>query len=251
MSRDKTREFLVDAAFRAVAEASLTDLLAFLSPKTIAERARELMETDARSDDRAPSAPTVAYHFHVAGTSRKFDRQTLVDTLIDRACEQVADAARSAAEEYLRAADALAAGHDLDSVYQAVEHDIDMYRPGLVDRSVDARERLFFTAMATCDDGGHAAERLRETDARVETIFVGVYERFLMLTGRRVVSGYTTRELAILVSMLLNGEAMRYRYGNSLRASQVTRAIMRIFWAFTTRNGLPDPDVEGDLLANL
>ena len=245
--RKETRALIVEAAFRLVAQASLDDVLRFVGPTSLAEAAHDLVIEDKRAGVKAPAAETVAYHFHEKGTARKFDIEALAGELLSQACEQIVEAAHIAQVEYLDAAERFADGGTLDAVATAVGKDLANYRPGSDDALVDARERLYFTAVALCDDESAMASQLRETNERTLNAAIPVYERFLALSGRRIVAGFDVRDLAALISMFLEGESLRYRYRASLAEQKIAHAVIRMFWAFT----LPQDEVERDIQAEL
>jgi hypothetical protein len=241
----------LETAFRALADATLSDLLSFLEPKRISDDARALIHEKRRIGVRPPHPTTVAYHFHVDGTERKFDRDKLVTEMLDRACRQVEETARESAATYIRAAESIAETGSVESIYQALEDDHERYSPGSAAEPVDARERLYLAAIALSDQGTDIANKLRAARTASDETFVNVYEKFLDMTGRRLVDGYTTRDLAVLISMLLNGESMRSRFRDSLPMETVAGAVVRMFWAFTIPADASAPDVEAELIAGI
>lgn len=182
--------------------------------------------------------------------SRHLDGE-LVETLVDRACQQTEEAAQVSAAGYLEAARMLAEGDAIAAVIDAIGNDLAQYRPGSIDPLVDGRERLYFTSAALCERNEMIASRLRDADTSSIDGFTVVYEEFLALTSRRMCAGFSTRDLAVLISMLLNGEGIRQRYGCSLPIEHIGAAVLRIFWAFTIPLGSPDTDVEAELMKNL
>jgi AcrR family transcriptional regulator len=227
---------MVDVAFREVGQAGVSELLDFLTPERIVESAEEALTGD-----------NVRYHFHKPKSQRQFDREALFLELLERACDQVAQASRKVTETHLANATAMESSGEVAPLYEAVAAGLEHYRPGAEDPAVDAREVIYFLGIALCDHERSVAQQLRATDEQTESTFARVYERFLDMTGRRIAAGYSVRDLAKLISMLLNGESMRYRYGNSLPLAKVADAGMRLFWALTTPEGEEDWDIEQDV----
>jgi hypothetical protein len=248
---DDARQLIVEAAFHRMRGASLRDILSFLGPKALAEAARELVLEEQRANVRAPSPETVALHFRRPDTQRVFNLDELAEELLLQACAQIVEAAEDAVVGYLEAADAVAASGDLAEVARAMAKDLAQYQPGSVDPLIDARERLYFTAVALCDDESAVAKKLRKTMERVADGWVPVYKRFLEVSRRRMVQGYEERDLAVLVSMLLDGETLRYRFSGNLDFEKVFAAVIRLFWAFTAPIDGDDPDVVGELTRDL
>jgi hypothetical protein len=254
MQRDPTgqptRDLILEAAFLSVAEASLDDLLSFMGPTSLARAASEMIETDQRLGVRSPAPETVAYHFHTPDTERQFDLGQLADELIDQACAQTIEAATDARQTYLDAGERFAETRNFDAVITAIDGDLAHYRPGSADPLVDARERVYFTAIALCDVGSSIARKLQQTSERSVESAVPIYERFLELTGRRLVDGFDTRQLATLVAMLLEGQSLRARYRGELPVEKIAAAVIRIFWAFSVRCDSEEPDIHADLTAD-
>jgi hypothetical protein len=246
-----TRDLIVEAAFLSLAEASLEDLMSFVGPTSLARASKGLIEAERRVGVRPPAPETVAYHFHTPGTSRQFDLGTLADELIEQACSQTVEAAEDARQTYLAAAEHFAASHKFEAVIAAVDADLEHYRPGSADALVDARERVYFTAVALCDLGSSIARKLQQTNARSVDSAVPIYERFLQLTGRRMAGRFTVRELAALVAMLLEAQSLRARYKGELPIEKIAAAVIRIFWAFTVRQDAAESDVSADLVSAL
>jgi hypothetical protein len=243
-----TKRLLVEASLRRVAEASLDEFLAFLTPVAVAARAERLI-ADERRDSEPPRESTVRYHFKREGTRAGFDLDALAAQLVDFACEAVEQISRTSAADYMAAITSLKEAGSLEPVAQALASELGVYRPGgTPDPFADARERVFFMAIAAADDGGETARRLRECDRLTEQLFAGIYDAGLAITGRRMVGGYSTRDLAKLISMFLNGEAMRYRYGNSVAVSTVVDTVLRLFWVFTASHDEQDLDVAANLM---
>jgi hypothetical protein len=250
MSED-TRELIIAAALSAIGNASVADTLSFLGPQTLAEESRELITRGRQLGVRPLTPSNVAFHFAKDGTSRQFDRDALVNELVDRACDRVANLAQTSARRYVLAAQELVDSQSAEPVHDAIAADMASYRPGGEELAGDAGARVYYLAVAMCDLDKELAGKLRATDTVTDGTFIGVYEEFLELTGREPIEGYETRDLALLISMLLNGEEIRYRYKNTLPAEMLSDAVMRIFWAFTVPCGAPTKDIEAELIASI
>jgi hypothetical protein len=83
---------------------------------------------------------------------------------------------------YLAAADRFSETRSLDAVVTAIDADLAQYRPGGADELVDARERVYFTAVALCDLGSTIAQKLQRTNELSVETAVPIYDRFLELT---------------------------------------------------------------------
>jgi hypothetical protein len=66
-------------------------------------------------------------------------------------------------------------------------------------------------------------------------------------TGRRLVEGFDTKELATLIAMLLEGQSLRARYKGELPLATIANAVVRIFWAFSVTVDAEEPDVHAEL----
>jgi hypothetical protein len=216
-------------------------------PTSLARAAGELIETESQIGVRAPAPETIAYHFHTPGTERKFDLGRLANELIDQACAQTVEAEEDARQTYLAAAERFAETRSLDALITAVDDDLAHYRPGIADALVDAWERVYFTAVALCDLGSSIARKLQQTNERSVETAIPIYERFLELTGRRLVDGFDTRELAALIAMLLEGQSLRARYKGELPLAKIAQAVIRMFWAFSVPCSLAESDIYADL----
>jgi hypothetical protein len=242
-----TRDLIIEAAFLSLAQASLEDLMSFVGPTSLSRAAADLLETEGRLGVRAPAPETIAYHFHTPDTERQFDLVRLADELIDQACAQTIEATEDARRTYLAAAEHFAETRSFEAIITAVDDDLAHYRPGSADALVDARERVYFTAVALCDLGSSIARKLQQTNERSVETAVPMYERFLEVTGRRLVDGFDTREFAALVAMLLEGQSLRARYRGELPLEKIAQAVIRIFWVFSVPRGSAEPDIYADL----
>jgi hypothetical protein len=247
-SHQTTRDLIIEAAFLSLAQASLKDLMSFLGPTSLARAAAEVLDTQQRIGVNAPAPETVAYHFHTSDTERQFDLVQLAEELIEQACAQTVEAAEDARRTYLAAADRFSETRSLDAVVTAIDDaDLAQYRPGGADELVDARERVYLTAVALCDLGSTIAQKLQRTNELSVETAVPIYDRFLELTGRRLVEGFDTKELATLIAMLLEGQSLRARYKGELPLATIANAVVRIFWAFSVTVDAEEPDVHAEL----
>jgi hypothetical protein len=249
-----TRELLLDAALHLLSDAELSDLLAYITEKQIAEAAAEMLTDQGRNDVRPPSTRTVGYQFRGSSGTRKFDRGILASALLARALERNGEIERAAAEAHLIAADALAeaAGDpnaDLRPVITAIFAEMQGRSPGAADPLLEARERVRYAAFAACDRDGALAKTLRNHDEVNDGMFDAVYERYLRISGRRPASGYTLRNMRHLIAMFLEGETVRARYGGSLPPVLVADTVLRMFWALSAPVDGPELDYQAEALA--
>lgn len=240
---DKKTE-IINTVLNEMSDASLTDLLMFLTPEGLAA-------------DSGFSAATVRYQFRAGQGKSKapslaFDRHRLGLELIDCVLGRIRTTVQQNAVVYENVARLIGGVSDLEQILIAIIGDLDSYAPSAAD-AVDpsAQERTFLLALACCDREPDVALRLREQRSANTSRYVGVYEAFLARTSRQMVSHTSIAELAELVSMLLEGASQRRRYDPDVDLTVVARAVIRIFWAFTVLEGEQERAWEEELLAGV
>jgi hypothetical protein len=140
-----------------------------------------------------------------------------------------AELAAGAEAMALRYGEVLGGAPDGDHLVVALEEHLRRFAPRASPAgAVAARERLFYLAVAACDDDPDLARRLRDLAAATARAFEPVVAQYLSVTGRRPRPGSSLAELPLLVGGLLEGLVLRMRAdpaGLDRAALSVLRAL--------------------------
>lgn len=256
----ETRELIVDVAYREVGRLPYGGMVAFLRPKILAEVAAEILAERGQANRKGPSPSTVSSHFPTEGHVRKLDHQALAHEMLGRALDDRAAQEREAADEYERAIDALAAGDGGQALRSSLHGDIDRYLPGYAE-ATDSREWVWFAALAAAAEDLTVQRRLHRSEAAGDGLRVALYDQLLEVLDRRMVTGFTTHDLAVHVVNMLNGDTIRRRIGNappettqdldgvggrSLTMSKLWDALLRLILVYTVPRSQPVADDPSD-----
>jgi len=215
-----TEQSILEQAEKLLAEAPMESLLEFLTPERLAKEA-----------SFSPAA--VRYHFGEEG--RKFSIVKLGRALVKRMLSGNRKAAKLSAGGYHYVAGLVNDFADADKVIEGILSDVGQhYGPMLEeDQPTAARERMYLLAILASERDEAVARDLRATDDEVLGEFEEVYELYLQRTGRELVDGVSSRDLAMLISSLLLGATLTGRYNDDFKMELVATTVVRIFWAFT------------------
>lgn len=218
--RSPLQEEILDRAEALLAEADLEDLLAFITPERLSEKAKF-----------SPAA--VRYNFRTGG--RRFSRAELADALLERFVHAYGEAAKVAAGGYRFASKAVSTFADADKVIEGILADVEQYYGESLeqDPAAAARERLYLLALLTAERQTKSAAALRASDDQIIGEYAEIYDLYLEKTDRRLAAGLTSVDLAHLVSCMLVGATLIGRYSPEPQMESVARAVVRIFWSFT------------------
>ena len=212
---------ILQRAEELLAEASLEDLLQFVSPESLAKGS-------------SFSAAAVRYHFGADG--RKFSRSKLADALLERMAKGNLEAAEVAITGYRYASVSVEDFSDAHKVIEGILADVSQYYGSMLaeDVSTAARERMYLMAVLTSEREDRSAGVLRDYDDEVLGRYADIYELYLDKVGRKLAKGLSTRDFAHLISLILLGATFVGRYSaDEIDMQQVAQAVIRIFWAFT------------------
>lgn len=218
--RSPLQEEILDRAEALLANASLEDLLAFITPERLSEGA-----------EFSPAA--VRYNFRAGG--RRFSRAELADALLERLVQANQAAAKVATDGYRYASRAVHTFADADKVIEGILADVEQYYGESLeqDPAAAARERLYLLALLTAERQAESAAALSASDERIIDEYAKIYDLYLEKTGRRLVADLSSRDLAHLISCMLTGATFVGRYSPEPQMETVARAVVRIFWSFT------------------
>jgi hypothetical protein len=235
------RAEIVAAALRQVGEVDLAALFRAVTPDTLAA-------------GEPWSASTVRYHFGAHDDDARgrlaFQRRDLGLAVLAAALADAVGASSDAADAYEDTAASLATAGTVDEVLAAMAANLAAFVPGASTEDVSPRERMYFLALAVCDDDRGVARELREARARQIARYLPMYQAFLDALGRDLRPGRTLRDLANAIYALLDGHIARLRFDPNTPSEWVGDTVMSVFASFTVRRGAEPRDLVRELLGD-
>ena len=234
------RDEIVAAAMRQVGDVDLAALFRAVTPETLA------------ADERW-SASSVRYHFGAReegdGRGRlSFQRRDLALAVLAAALGDAVGASSDAADAYETVAATLRTAETLDEVLAAMAQNLAAFVPGATTADVSPRERMYFLALAVCDDDRAVARELREARTRQIERYLPMYQAFIDALDRELRPGRTLQDLANAIYALLDGHIARLRFDPSTPSDWLGDTVTSVFASFTVRRGAEPQDVARDLL---
>lgn len=234
------REAIVDAALRGMGDADLDHLFRAVTPESLAQ-------------DEPWSASTVRYHFGARaqdqdGGRLAFQRRDLALAVLEAALRDAAEASADAAEIYQQAAAALPASGSMDDVLAAIAANLDAFVPGASSEDVSPRERMYFLALAVCDEDRDVARLMRAVRAGQIERYAPMYRAYMDALGRELKPGRTVEDLANTIYALLDGHIARLRFEPNVPSEWLGETVLSIFASFTVRRGDEPHDATSELL---
>lgn len=211
------------------------------------------MTPESLAADAPWSASAVRYHFGSQGDAEgrgrlSFQRRDLGLAVLEAALADAVNASHSAAEMYDAAAASLPARGSMDEVLAAITANVDAFVPGALPDDVSPRERMYFLAIAVCDDDREVARTLREARARQIERYGPMYRAYLDALGRELKPGRTLEDLANAIFALLDGHIARLRFDPQVPSDWVGETVLTLFASFTVRRGETPHDAASELL---
>ena len=240
MPGPSVREQIVEAALRRIGDTDLSGLFRAVTP-------------DGLAADADWSASSVRYHFGTppdgdAPGRLAFNRRDLALAVLEAALQDAVGASADAAEVYRAAADGLPARGSMDEVLDAVRANLDAFVPGASPEDVSPRERMYFLALAICDEDRDVSRTLREARARQIDRYAPMYRAYLDALDRELRPDRTVTDLANAVYALLDGHIARLRFDPSVPSAWVGEAVLTLFASFTVRRGATPRTASDELL---
>jgi len=234
------RDEIVEAALRQIGDTGLDGLFRGITP-------------DALAAGSPWSASSVRYHFGSRGEDRDhgrlaFQRRDLALAVLDAALQDAIGASEDAAQIYHRAAAALPARGSMDDVLAAITANLSLFVPGASPEDVSPRERMYFLALAVCDEDRDVARAMREARSRQLDRYEPMYRAYMDALDRELKPGRTLRDLANAIYALLDGHIARLRFDPNTPSDWVGETVLTLFASFTVRRGQPVRDAASELL---
>ncbi|MDO9407873.1 hypothetical protein [Patulibacter sp.] len=234
------REEIVEAALRRIGDADLSGLFRSVTP-------------DALAADAPWSASSVRYHFGTAPDDDAagrlaFNRRDLGLAVLEAALQDAIGASADAADVYRAAAESLPSRGSMDEVLDAVKANLAAFVPGASPEDVSPRERMYFLALAVCDEDRDVSRRLREARSRQIERYAPMYRAYLDALDRELHPERTVADLANAIYALLDGHIARLRFDPSVPSEWVGEAVLTLFASFTVRRGAMPRTASDELL---
>jgi hypothetical protein len=223
---DGVAERAASAGLRILARTSVADFLASLTVESL----RNEMAVDERGS--APSGRAISAAFSPDRAHGSFDRVAVVETMLERAIEEMVADARTAAASYLQAADTVRRGGGPEAFAAAAARDARDHEPA-GDEDVDGRSRLFQLCVALSDSEPRLARQVRSYFHQHQKIYEAVHLGFLEIFNRRLADGVTIDQLHQAIHAYMRGLQLYARCGRRIEDTIVTETLIRIYWSHT------------------
>jgi hypothetical protein len=234
------RGAIVDAALRRIGDADLDHLFRAVTPESLAK-------------SEPWSASTVRYHFGARAQDQDngrlaFQRRDLALAVLEAALHDATVASADAAELYQQSAAALPAAGTMDEVLAAITANLNAFVPGASTDDVSPRERMYWLALAVCDEDRDVARLLRDARGRQIERYGPTYQAYMDALGRDLKPGRSVLDLANTIYALLDGHIARLRFEPSVPSAWLGETVLSIFASFTVRRGEEPRDAADELL---
>lgn len=242
MSKDAPgiRDAIVESALRKIGDADLDHLFRAVTPESLAKQ-------------EPWSASTVRYHFGARAQDTDdgrlaFQRRDLALAVLEAALEDATAASADAADLYQQAAASLPATGAMDDVLAAITANLNAFVPGASTDDVSPRERMYWLALAVCDEDRDVARLLRAARGRQIERYGPTYQAYMDAMDRELKPGRTVADLANTIYALLDGHIARLRFDPHVPSDWLGDTVLCIFASFTVRRGEEPRDTAAELL---
>lgn len=237
---------LADAALFVIDELTPGDLLAAITPERLGARSGyapssvryQLSRGAPKSKTTsAPAASVLPGAQPLPVVTRKrwaFDREHVLLIALRALAEHRRRVAETSVNRYLAALTAAGRDGDLGPLVAAIKADLDASTPGATEQgSALTSERVRSIAVAAADASADIARQLRLDQQQRLAQYLPVYDLAMAMTGRVLRDGISAGDLALQVSLLLEGIAQRRRFDPSVDERRALDAVLSIFQGLT------------------